>query len=351
MTSATSAAPGRILPPALAADGTVGIVSPSAPSACRRPRRFGRGVAELRARGLQVLIAPNARNVASYTAGTPQERASDLHFMFGHPQIEVIISATGGLNANHVLSELDFGLIAANPKLLIGYSDTNVVQLAIWARTRVPAVMGPALLPQFGEHGGVHSYTWEHFRRAVMSTRAPGRVEPSPEWITERLEWDRLDDRPRRGQANPGPRWIRPGEVTAPVLPASMESLLVLAGSSYWPDLSGVLLCLEPAEGHSTASMDRMLTQMRLLGIFEQIAGLAFGRLPPIEEFAASDFDALVLTATRDFGIPVAADLDFGHTDPIISLPFGVQARITGDRRPELWLLEPCVADPPNLAS
>jgi muramoyltetrapeptide carboxypeptidase len=336
----------RSLPPVLRPGGTIGIVSPSAPSAARRPRRFRRGVAELRARGLQVLIGPCAQLAAEYAAGTPRERAADLHVMFGDPRVQAIMSATGGLNANHVLEELDFDLIAANPKLLIGYSDANVLQLAIWARTGVPGVMGPAVLPQFGEYGGVHPYTWDYFERAVMSVQAPGVIQPSPEWITERLDWDRADDRPRRGQPNPGPRWIRPGAVTAPVLPASMESLLVLAGTRFWPELEDVLLCLEPAEGHSKASMDRMLTQMRLLGIFEQIAGLAFGRLPPIDEFVASDLDELVLAATAGFDIPVAADLDFGHTDPIISLPFGVRARIDGDRQPVLALLEPCVAEP-----
>ena len=46
-------------------------------------------------------------------------------------------------------------------------------------------------------------------------------------------------------------------------------------------------------------------------------------------------------------GIPVASDLDFGHTDPKLTLPIGVQAALTcSAQNVSLSLVEPAVREP-----
>ncbi|GAB6876222.1 hypothetical protein [Thermaerobacter litoralis] len=81
------------------------------------------------------------------------------------------------------------------------------------------------------------------------------------------------------------------------------------------------------------------------MGAFRRIAGLVLGRFHPRVGFREDDpLDEVVLRAVRGHDIPVVVDFDFGHTDPMLSLPLGVRARLeAAPDRPRLFLLEPAV--------
>jgi muramoyltetrapeptide carboxypeptidase LdcA involved in peptidoglycan recycling len=73
-------------------------------------------------------------------------------------------------------------------------------------------------------------------------------------------------------------------------------------------------------------------------GIVSRLAGVLFGRpggsLEP-EAFAKYD-DALGQVIGSELGLtnmPVVSRMDFGHTDPIMSIPYGVLARIDCDQQ------------------
>ncbi|WP_052299172.1 hypothetical protein [Thermaerobacter marianensis] len=54
--------------------------------------------------------------------------------------------------------------------------------------------------------------------------------------------------------------------------------------------------------------------------------------------------DEIVLRAVRGYDFPVAADFDFGHTDPMFTLPLGVRARLeAAPAQARLFLLEAAV--------
>jgi len=164
------------LPPRLERGDLVGIVSPSSAVAAGVPRRFERGVAELERRGFRVRVGEHARLQTGWTAGTASERAADLHAMFGDPEVRAIVCTIGGYNANQLLELLDYELIAANPTIFVGFSDITALHGAIHARTGLATMLGPALLPQFGELGGVDEYTWQAFERVRDARRAGGRL-------------------------------------------------------------------------------------------------------------------------------------------------------------------------------
>ncbi|MDX6488749.1 MAG: muramoyltetrapeptide carboxypeptidase, partial [Gaiellaceae bacterium] len=42
---------------------------------------------------------------------------------------------------------------------------------------------------------------------------------------------------------------------------------------------------------------------------------------------------------------PIAVDLDFGHTDPMFCLPWGVRARLEAGDEVRISLLEPAVSE------
>ena len=265
--------------------------------------------------------------------------------MFADPEVRAIVCTIGGYNANQLLELLDYELIAANPKLFVGYSDITALHGAIHARTGLATMIGPALLPQFGEHGGVHDYTWDAFER--VATRAlPAGVFRQPEsWYPERLWWDEQDDRARIAEPAAPWRTVRAGRAEGPIVAGNVNTLLLLNGTPWSPSLDGALLCLEDDEDYGKPWMvERQLFQLRQLGAFDRAAGLAYGRIHPEAGFESETWiDEILLRATAGTDFPVAAGLDFSHTDPLLTLPWGVRARLDAGDEVTLELLEPAV--------
>ncbi len=335
-----------LLPPRLSRGDTIGIVTPSVPSPAGAPRRFERGVAELERLGFRVRTATNARRARGHRSGTIDERLADLHELFGDPGVHAILCAIGGFNSNSLLEELDYDLIRSNPKIFVGYSDVTALHAGIWSQTGLAVCLGPSLMMQFAEFDGVDPYTWDAWQRTLMRAEPAGELEPAGEWTEEFLAWDEEDTRRRERRTNAGPRTLLPGDAEGPIVAGNLVTLLALAGTPFWPDFDGVLLFLEGDATEDVPRFDRALTQLRLIGVFEQIAGLAFGRFMTESSLGRdSPLGAIVLETTRGFAFPIAADLDFGHTDPMFCLPWGVRARLEAGDEVRLTLLEPAVSE------
>jgi muramoyltetrapeptide carboxypeptidase len=333
-----------ILPPKLNRGDLIGVVSPSSPAAAACPRRLQRGIDELKNMGFRVVVGKHAQKRTGHTAGTIAERLSDLHEMFANQEVKAIIATIGGLNSHQLLEELDYDLIASNPKIFMGYSDITALLVAIHHRTKLVTFMGPAVLPQFGEFGGLMSYTRQAFQRALMGTEPIGEIAPSDAWTDEHLRWETEDVRPRRTRPNDGMKVVKPGEARGPILAANMGVLLLTAGTPYFPEVDGRILCLEDDESETPGTIDRYLTQMRQMGVFDKISGLIVGRFHPRVGFTPEDsLPDLLLQVTRGYEFPVVYDADFGHTDPMTVLPLGVEACLQAGETVCFSVLQPAV--------
>jgi muramoyltetrapeptide carboxypeptidase len=336
--------PETVLPQRLAQGDTIGIVTPSVPAPAGAPRRFERGIAELERLGFRVRVAPNARGSRGHRSGTNEERVADLHELFADSDVNAILCTIGGFNSNSLLDELDYDVIRSNPKIFVGYSDVTALHAGIWSQTGLAVCLGPSLMMQFAEFDGVDPYTWDAWERTLMRAEPAGPLAPADSWTDEFLAWDEADTRRRERRPTPGPRTVREGGAEGRVIAANLATLLAVAGTRFWPQVEGALLCLEDDHTADVAILDRMLTQLRQLGVFEQVAGLAFGRFVTASELGpGSPLDEVILDTTRGFELPVAVDLDFGHTDPMFCLPWGVRARLEAGDEVRLSLLEPSV--------
>jgi muramoyltetrapeptide carboxypeptidase len=82
-----------------------------------------RGLEWWEAQGYRVKLAPGVYARDDYVAGDARGRADDLHALFADPEVDVVQTLQGGFGSSEILPHLDFELIAANPKPLVGYSD------------------------------------------------------------------------------------------------------------------------------------------------------------------------------------------------------------------------------------
>jgi len=170
------------------------------------------------------------------------------------------------------------------------------------------------------------------------------RFEPASEWTDEFLDWGAKADlaRPRRLRPGSGWRTLCPGRAEGPLLGGCLETVCWhLKGSAAWLDLDGAILLLETSEeAPSPEEVDAYLTDLEQLEVFERAAGLLFGRPYGYDETGAEVLWRVVTERTAAAGLPVLADVDFGHTDPMLTLPLGAVARLDAGRR-ELTLESP----------
>ncbi len=293
------------------------------------PARLLRSMLFLRDQGFRVRLSRSATSAVEPGPATVRHRVEDLHDAFADPEVDAVVSCVGGWASYQLLPFLDYELIARSPKCFIGYSDTTSLHVALMSRAGLSTFYGPAALPQFGEQGGPDPYTWSAFSTFALSAYAPHEIEFPDYWVTEYLAWDRDDTRPRRRERVGPPRAIHSGEASGPVLAANLETLMTLAGTPYWPQLAGWILLVELSDSIRPWQAYRALGQLSQTPGFAEVAGLGLGRIPPATDVPAAKLhDYLLMVAPE---VPIAVDLPFGHTDPILTVPQGSRAALSCD--------------------
>ena len=220
--------------------------------------------------------------------------------MFADPEVRAIVCTIGGYNANQLLELLDYELIAANPKLFVGYSDITGCTARF---TRAPGsrrCLAPRFCRSSASSAAWTTATWGRVR-AVVDERRAGRAALQPEhWYPGRRLWWTSNDRGRIPEPAAPWRTVRAGRAEGPIVAGNVNTLLLLNGTPWEPPLDGALLCLEDDEDYGKPWMvERQLFQLRQLGAFDRAAGLAYGRIHPEAGFESeAGIDEILLRAT-----------------------------------------------------
>jgi muramoyltetrapeptide carboxypeptidase len=324
-----------------------GMAAPLAPR--RRPRRLRPGdivglvepasltpdafdlelvLETIRAMGLVPRPAANLLSRYGYLAGRDEERAAGINAMFADREVRAIFAVRGGWGSARVLPHLDFDLIRANPKLLIGFSDITALHLALAARTDCPTIHGPNAASAWGR------LSWDSFRRLAFDAE-------TPTWQTPPGTDDRLAQRGGRI------RTFRPGRAAGPLLGGNLTVLSALVGTPYLPSFEGAILFLEDVD-EAQYRIDRMLTQLALAGILGRVAGVVFGQCTDCTARDSSGLGGFTLSEVlaqhlAPLGVPAFQGALFGHIADQFSLPVGVRAEIDATAG-TIRILEPVVA-------
>ncbi len=233
-----------------------------------------------------------------YLAGTDAHRRQQLQAAWQDPDCRGVICARGGFGGTRLLESWQWP--PGEPKWLIGFSDIT------------------SLLWSLGQRGisGVHG--------PLMTT-----LSQEPDWSQQRLfDWVAG----RSLSPLPGQPWAS-GQVTGPLLPANLTVATHLLGTAHEPDLRGAILALEDVT-EAPYRLDRMLTHWRMLGKLSQLGGIALGRFSrcePPDNVPSFKVEEVLRDRLGDLGIPVVAELPFGHDGVNAALPVGISATLDGD--------------------
>ncbi|WP_188456286.1 S66 family peptidase [Virgibacillus oceani] len=297
--------------------------------------RYEQGVQRLKEIfGLEVVPMPNSLKGTEFTYENPRARAWDLMTAFRDKNIKGIFANIGGDDSIRLLPFIDFDVIRDNPKIFMGYSDVTVSHL-FCHKAGISSFYGPAILTDFAENMDMDPYTIEMIERTLFSSEVIGEIKPALKWTSEFLEWVESNKHTRRTmQPNTGYELLQGSGVAQGRLIGGCIDVLEFAKgtplwpkSEYWKD--GILF-FETSEDQPAPEFIRYwLRNYAAQGILHQVNGIIFGK--PIHEKYYEEYKEEILNIMKEYSLenlPILYNLNFGHTEPKIILPYGALSKI-----------------------
>ena len=305
-------------PKALKLGDTIGLISPSSPTAIEN---IEKAESKLKEMGFKVKMGKSPYEVYGYLSGTDEIRANDINEMFSDKEVNGIICIRGGYGTPRILDLIDYDIIRKNPKVFVGYSDITALHIAFSQKSDLVTFHGPMgtsnLIGNFSE------FTKKSFLKAIMNAEPIGEVfNPEGEEIIK----------------------INGGLAEGTIIGGNLSLIVDTIGTPYEIDLKGKILLIEEI-GEDPYKIDRMINQLRLSGKLEETEAIILGDFNNCED--GKHPESLSLKQIFDdhikaIGKPTIYNLKTGHCEPMITLPFGVRARLDADKK-ELTILENAV--------
>ncbi|MDB5264595.1 MAG: LD-carboxypeptidase [Parcubacteria group bacterium] len=276
----------------------------------------------LTALGLRVSFGKHIESSDEFDTSSVADRIEDLHEALLDPEVKMIMSGLGGMNAAQILQSINWELLRENPKIFCGFSDMAVLVNAIYAKTGIVTYYGP-FYGTFGMKKGAE-YMLESFRSCMLSDD-PFVVNPAPDWSDD-WWWD--DQENRTFVLNTGPLVINEGEAQGKLLGGHITSLATIFGTDFCPDLSNALLMLEENSEINPRSFDRLLQCVILQKGFDKVKAILIGRFTTPTKITDEILIKIIRSHPELSQIPVVSNLSFGHTYPQFTFPIGGTGRI-----------------------
>lgn len=288
---------------------TIGIVAPASPLA---KVELLRGIDKLQQMGFKVKYNDRIYRAEGYLAGRDIDRAKEINRYFTNPEIKAIFCARGGYGSLRLLDKLDAEAIKNHPKVFMGYSDITTLLLYLQAQCSLVVFHGPMIGPDFS-----HRYPAQfqyHLLQLLGSPEPLGAIAPAGIQVVH------------KGLANG-------------ILTGGCLSLITFTIGTPWEiNTDNKILFLEDI-GEDPYRIDRMLSYLKLIGKFDKVQGLVFGRMAGCSRtkghgkgLPGKAIIAIIKDIFRDFSFPLIYNFPSGHGGNNHALPLGVQVTLDADR-------------------
>lgn len=218
-------------------------------------------------------------------SGSARERAKALMDFYCDDDIFAIYDISGGDIANEILPYLDYEIIKASKKMFWGYSDLTTVINAIYSKTG-----GLNVLYQ------VKNLVWDKSEEQIK--RYNEYIDKKEDNNCELFDFKYS--------------FIQGNYMSGIVVGGNIRCFLKLAGTEYFPDMTGKILLLE-ALGGEVPQMVTYLNQLKQMGVFEKINGILLGTFITMDKNDCKpNMSELVRTYAGE-KIPIAKTEEIGH--------------------------------------
>jgi muramoyltetrapeptide carboxypeptidase LdcA involved in peptidoglycan recycling len=274
-----------------------------------------------------------------------EERSKDLIDAFENKDIKAVIASLGGDDQVTYIKNLPSAPFINNPKPFFGFSDNTHFANFLWLNG-IPSYYGASLFTQFATQKKMNPYTIEYINHALFDD---GQFElgASELYNDIGLDWndpENLEKEPIY-EKNEGWYWDGDKNTEGITWGGCLESIDELLRHSVQipslDDFNNIVLFTETSEEIPSADYARRVYRaLGERGILERVKAVLVGR-PKAWEFnnqksteQKSEYKKLqreiIQKTIREYNslIPIIQNLDIGHTNPQIPLPYGKQIRI-----------------------
>ena len=280
-----------IYPSFLKANDKVVILSPSG----KIEAQWVEGLkAVLESYGLLVNVAEHALCENGRFAGTDEERIEDLQEAINDPQVRAIFCSRGGYGLARIIDKIDFSMLGEDPKWIVGFSDITVLHNAL-SRVGVASIHGI-----MAKHITMKAEGLENLMSMLFGNEVNYEISAH--------------------------EFNKEGEATGELVGGNLSVLYGLRGTPFDIDYQGKILFIEDLS-ERLYHIDRMIQNLRLGGVFEQINGLVVGQFTDIDDddsFSGGVY-GVIRDAVKDYNIPVCFNFPAGHVDNNQPLKMGAE--------------------------
>ena len=282
-----------LAPPPLAKGSAIRVVAPSGPF---DSRLVWRGLGWLSER-YDVRFDRGIFEARGYLAGSDSRRRDELAAALAEPGIAAVVCARGGYGASRFMHEIDWSILRASPRWIVGFSDVTALHVEAHA-VGVVSLHGPNVTAL----GRADAAARDSF---VDALEHPGRRRTFEGLVAHAT-----------GRAS--------GRLCGGNL--TLVHACATAGRLRLPE-GGILFLEDVTE--RPYRIDRMLTTLRSGGHLDGAAAFVLGEFTDCEpgRDAVSVVD-VVRDVLGPLGKPIASGVPAGHGVVNVPLHFGAQARL-----------------------
>ena len=328
----------------------VAIVSPSFAAPGVWPHVYELGLKRVReVFGLEPIEFPATKKVGA----SKEERSKDLIDAFSNSEIKCVIASLGGNDQVTYIKNLPESIFINNPKMFFGFSDNTHFCNFLWLNG-IPSYYGSSLFTQFAMQKRMDEFTVKYIKHAMFDS---GEFElmQSEKFNDINPDWDDIEnlEKEREYEKNEGWAWDI-GENKTSVEGISWGGCLesideLLRHNIEIPSLEefpNIILFTETSEEMPNSNhvywVYRALGERGILGKVKAVLvgrpkAWNFDNLKNEDErklFRKAQLETIV-KVVREYNkdIPIIQNMDFGHTDPQICLPYGGKIRVDLENR------------------
>lgn len=275
------------------------IISPSSPTNSIDTQKIANA---LKKYGYEPVYGQASFNQERFLAGIDEVRADDIMWAFIDKSIDAIMTLRGGYGSARILDKIDYKFIAKHKKPLFGFSDATALQLALWKKSKLVSYSG--------------------MQASFLQDKINTGLDKTFEAILKgkKISWQGLIP-------------LTKGKTTGRLVGGTLTLINSLIGTPYEPNFKKAILVLEDV-GEDPYRIDRMLTQLRLSGIFDKISGVVLGDWHNCisKDQSDGDIDTVLSEHFCSLSIPVVKGFPYGHGVKGTIFPIGAKARLNATK-------------------
>ena len=294
-----------IKPKCLKPGDRIALIAPASPV---NEEKLKLSIDSIKFLGLIPVLFPSATMTHGYLSGTDELRSADINNAFADPKIDGVFCLRGGYGVTRILNRINYKIISANPKLLLGYSDITGLHVALNQRCHLITLHSP--MPSRG---------WFSLDPVTLGSLTGNLFSTAPIGEVPSIEGESIET-------------IYPGIAEGQIIGGNLSLLSATLGTPYEINTKNKILFIEEVE-ERYYKIDRGLTSLALAGKFADCKGIILGTwadcgdpdLDPEKNLTLYQiFDEVI----KPFGKPTINNFRAGHIYPQITIPMGVKTRL-----------------------